>query len=158
MPCLITHYTSNLFLSWKHHCQRFGIVGWIIGRNVMSRKSPSGGTQYPCIISASAFHRFWPGSPGANPWPISSHVVLGLENDHWRIFGQAAPQTFLYKVTSSPWLPNIASSSHPPTHSHSIYLSPQRTDQERKEISLRQRRKSKTILARKFAEPRRGCG
>lgn len=53
------------------------------------------------------------------------------------------------------WLPSAASSPHPPTHSRSIFLSPQRTDQGRNKyiyVSLREQRESKAIVARKSAE------
>lgn len=160
MLCLITLYTSNLFLSCKRHCQLFCIVGWLIVKNVMARKSPTDGPTTPMcyfgISSALIFARK-PRSESVT-YPFLCSVRVG----EWPIiFGQAAP----HNAPATSDMLSLASQycfllppTQPPTHSLSIYLSPQRTNQESKKLSLRQHRKSKAILARKLAEPRKGCG
>lgn len=118
-PASLHVYPSNLSLSWKHHW--FCIVAGSLAKMSWPERSLQEDTQSPCVLSASALHWFWPGSQGANPWPIPSRVVLGLENDPWFLARQNHT-VFLHQATCSAWLPNIASSSHPPTHPLTLYL------------------------------------
>lgn len=87
--------------------------------------------------------------------------LLGLESDP-RILGRQHHTRFLRQAKRSASLPDIPPPlTHTPTHSHSVYLSPQSTKQERnkkkKKLSLRQRGKSQVVVAREFCSAQRGA-